>query len=468
MAFDALNRYTANHKAWDHVGNMIPDIEHSEGIRIAAEFKVAPWLPVQFRDKYYEMWDVIMPGKAVALDPDGCVMPAEYGLTGASVVYTQNDVVAGTIDIATGLPCEFSAATKTVVLADIDGTRDATWTRANAGTSTIESGFMGRFGVDFVDGTIKYPIGIAPYAYVQWCGGDGFNPAEYYVHNVNMQHQVAVLQDAAIKLPWIPAQAAAETVDKTVTDSTPVLGTANVHTRARTQEHARYAATTGTVPVADTDTVIAIVLDNMPVAKNTARTQILLDSTTDADHAAYLDAVLVNEVSSVAAVTAAGDYFIDYPVGVIFVYSANGATVAWASAAGTVSITYYHMQTNASVVSKFGCVVGALVAGDFLKVGANSNFVPADPASDTWGKIMGQVVAFETYPRDGLERVRTAYATALSTDATGSMANGVAATSVLNLGQMDQMAGSATGGVNDFIHYAGAADTMVIINLVSR
>jgi len=86
-----------------------------------------------------------MPGKIVACDQDGFVMPAEFaaGIAAATtVVYTANDVTAGTIDIATG-----SAVTvaKTVTLTQIDGTRGAGWTAANAGVAAgATSSFMGR------------------------------------------------------------------------------------------------------------------------------------------------------------------------------------------------------------------------------------------------------------------------------------------------------------------------------------
>jgi len=471
MSFDSLNRYSANHKPWDHVGNIIPDIEHCEGERPAHEFHPAAWLPVQFWDKHYEQWNVIMPGKAVALDPDGNLMPAQYGLTGASVVYTANDVVAGTIDIATGVAV---TAAKTVVLAEIDGTRDATWTAANAGTTGVESGFLNRYGVDFIDGTIKYPIGVAPYAYLQWAGGDGSNPSEYARHNYNMQHQVAVLCDYVIKLPLIPLQVAAETVDKTVTASLLVISTANVHTRAFAQQETqgRYNATTGYIPVLAAYPVVAIALAEVNVATNTARTLITMQSSNTADD---VSTILVNEVSSLSALTAAGDFWVDYPVGVVFIYSADGATLptALSGAAGTVSITYYHTTTDAGVVSRFASVVShttPLVPGDFLGVDANSNLVKATTGAggDTFG-VIGQVLAIDSsFPKDALDRVRTAYDPALNTDASGSMANAVAGTAALNLGQMDQMPGSATAGYPDSIHYAGAADTMVIINLIGR
>ena len=48
MSFNSLGQYSANHKSWDHVGNMFPVVEHSEGVRPAGEFMPASWLPVQF------------------------------------------------------------------------------------------------------------------------------------------------------------------------------------------------------------------------------------------------------------------------------------------------------------------------------------------------------------------------------------------------------------------------------------
>jgi hypothetical protein len=465
MSFDSLNRYSPSHKVWDHVGNIIPDIEHSEGQRPNAELRPAAWLPVEFYDKHYENWNVVLPGKAVALDPDGNLMPAEYGLTGASVVYTANDVVAGTIDVATGLAV---TAAKTIALANLTGTRGGSWTAALAGTnnSTYASGFMGRYGVSFADATQKYPVGVAPYAYLQWAGGDGFNPANYTKHNYNMQHQVAVLCDYVIRLPLTPAQEATETVDKTVTGSNLTFGTQATHTRAFAQSNGngRYNASTGTVPVLNTYPVIALALDEQDLAKNTARTEITLQSDNAADD---VSSILVNEKTSVAGISSAGDYFVDYFVGVIFIYSSDGATVptAISGAAGTVSITYYR-HTTPSTISKFAQVLGTCEPGDFLVASTGSNLV-VDNTADI-RTILGQVLKLEVHPRDALDRVRTAYDPAIGTDSSGSMANATAGSASANLGQMDQMPGSATGGVPDLIHFAGAADTIVIINLISR
>lgn len=467
MSFDTFGRYVGNHKTYDHFGNIIPDVEHSEGERPAFEFKPASWLPVKFFDKHFENWIVVMPGKLVALDPDGYVMPAEYGLTSATVTYTANDVLAGTIDVATGLPVE---SAKTVTLSQLSGVRQSGWTKALAGVSGQKtSGFMGKFGVAFGDATVKYPIGVAPYAYLQWAGGDGSNPTGYKYHNYNMQHQVAVLCDYVLKLPLIPAAVTAETVDKSATASAVVFGSAAVHTRANAQANAtgRYVAATGNMPVKATQPVIALALANFPIAPNTMRTQITLASTVEADD---VSDILVNEVSALTALTAAGDFFVDADVGVIFIYSSDGATLpaSLSGASGTVSIQYFRLDTAPSVLSQFACVLaGSLQPGDFLKAGLGSNWVVATAASDG-PAIVGQVLGFEKFPRDYLERVKTAYSPALQTNSSGAMANGVAATATVGLGQMDQMPGTATGGVSDLVHYSGAADTLVIVNLIGR
>jgi hypothetical protein len=48
------------------------------------------------------------------------------------------------------------------------------------------------------------------------------------------------------------------------------------------------------------------------------------------------------------------------------------------------------------------------------------------------------------------------------------MGAGVAGSASANLGQMDRMPGSATGGIPDLLTFAGGADTVLIINLISR
>lgn len=401
MAFDSLGRYTPTHKTWDHVGNMIPVVEYSEGIRPHGEFKPAAWLPVQFFDKYYENWFVAMPGKVLAFDNDGRVVPAQYGLGSATITYTSNDVDAGTIDVRTG------AALLTAAI----------------GTFNVSAvtAFMGRTGVAMA---VSKPVGVAPYAYIQWAGDsssidDGFTPAAYRQHNYNMQHRVAILCDYVLELPLVPATASAENLEQ---DS--------------------FADNVSTM----------VALSNLPVATNTARTPITFgDGTlTDAEER------FVNQVDTVAEILAAGDWHIDLDTGVISVFAT--ATLG-AGNIYTVDYSHYASAPTGSNVSRFCCALGDLQPGDFVKCNADSNFVVA--TTEDFKDIVGQVLEVENVlGKDALDKVRTAYDPAIGTDAAGSLP--------AYAGQMDQMPGTATGGVSDKVHYAGAADLVVRVNLVSR
>ena len=58
----------------------VGELSVSEGIRPHGEYRPAAWLPVQFYDKAFEDWFVIMPGKILAMDNDGRIVPGQYGL----------------------------------------------------------------------------------------------------------------------------------------------------------------------------------------------------------------------------------------------------------------------------------------------------------------------------------------------------------------------------------------------------
>ncbi len=278
MGFDSLGRYSPTHKSWDHVGNMIPVVEHSEGVRPHGEFHPAAWLPVQFFDKYYEEYFVVMPGKVLAFDNDGRVCPAQYA--GGNVVYTAADVSAGTIDVATGLP-------------------------VTAAGSTAVSGignFMGRTGEAMA---VSKPVGVAPYAYWQWAGDsssldDGFNPSAYRQHNHNLQHRVAILCDYVLEVPLVPAD-----------DGTKTYSAANETNASGVSTF----ATTG----------------SLPLAANTVRTPMAFAGTASAT------AHFVNQVATAADIAAAGDWAIDLTTGVLAVFAA-----AAINAAEDLVITFSH------------------------------------------------------------------------------------------------------------------------------
>lgn len=408
MAFNTYGQYVANHKVWDHVGNIVPNMEYSEGVRPHGEFMPAAWLPVQFFDKYYEDYMSVMPGKLLAFDNDGRFCPAQYGLASANITYTSTDVTQGVIDVRTGSAL-LSTATGTFTVASV-------------------TNFMGR-GVTMA---VSAPVGVCPYPFLQWAGtgavgDDGNNPAFFRQHNYNRQHRAAVLCDYVLELPLVPAATASELVSQTAFSSTDKRSTISA-------------------------------LSALPVATNTARTAITFANGTATDTATRF----VNQVSSIALVLSSGDWYINLTTGVITVYAASTVLGSY-----LVSYSNYATAPTGTNVSKFACVLGDIKPGDFLKCNADSNWVKATPVvtgsantGDTFDVIMGQVLEVESFPKDGLDRVRTAYARPLATNAAGSYP--------AYAGQMDQMPGSANGGVSDKIHFAGAADKVVRVNLISR
>jgi len=419
MALDSLGRYSTTHKAWDHVGNMIPVVEYSEGIRPHGEFQPAPWLPVQFYDKHFEEWFVIMPGKVLAFDTNGDLMPAQYALNTGTIVYTQNDVDAGVIDITTGVAL---TATATYNVTDVDGSTEDFM--GVSGKALRGSGTEGPQG----------PCGVAPYAFWQWAGDasaydDGFNPVGYRLHNHNLQHRVAVLCDYVLEVPLVPAAASVEAVTET-------SNAANISTM--------------------------VALTYLPVASNTLRTAMVWAEGVGAP--ADVATRFANQMATAAEVLALGDWHINLVTGIVTVYSASsiGAT--------DYTLVYYHYASAPTTVSKFSSAVGNLFAGDFVKCNGDSNFALATPNktgeanstafADGWNEIVGQVLEVEDQTgKDLLDRVRTSF-DSLATNAAGSLP--------AYAGQMDQMPGSATGGYSDKIHYAGAANLVVRINLISR
>lgn len=403
--------YVATHKPWDHVGNMLNVVEFSDGIRPAGTFRPAPWLPVKFFDKHYEDWMVVLGGKILACDNAGWLVPAQYGLASATITYTASDVTAGVLDVRTGAPLLIGAI----------GTFDV-----SAVTSFMGSGVAMAVGA---------PIGVAMYPYWKWAGDnsaldDGFNPLGYQKHNYNMQHAVTFLCDSVLELPLVPATTAAANLT-----------------------YASYAS----------NKVTFAAVANRPVATNTMRTPITFGAGTQSDQAVRFK----TQKATAAEVDALGDWHIDLTTGVVTVYSATDL-----GAGNLYTVTYSHYASAPATVSAFACAVGNLKAGDFVKCDANSNFALADAVgtgrgtsgfegADGIGTIIGQVIQVENVlNKSALGMVRTAYSPAINTSSTGALPG--------YAGQLDQMPGSATGGVPAKVHAAGAADKVVRVNLISR
>ena len=295
---------------------------------------------------------------------------------------------------------------------------------------------------------VSLPVGIAPYNFYQWAGGDGSNPVNFAKHNYNRQHGVTVLTDYYCEYPLVPD----EEVDE--------------------------ASGTGTKD-ADENIVDFAALAQLPVAANTIRTPITFENGNGTDAATRFQ----RQVSTRAGIAIAGDWSIVLSTGVVSVYKNTAGNIT----AGDYDITYFTYKATPGAVSKFACATGNLKPGDFVTFDSNSNFRLADAttvggttisvpgidggAAGTAGKnselvrahnmILGQVLAREVLKgKDLLDRVKTQFGTALPNLATGALPG--------YLGQLDQQAGSATGGVPDKIHLAGASDTVVRINLQRR
>jgi hypothetical protein len=426
-------QYNANHRGWDHVGNVTPVVEYCESVRPHGEWLPADWLPVDRFDKYYELYKVVSAGKAVALTRDGRLVPAGYKAkfaagAGDVIGYTSADVTEKTEDILTG------AAITAATLASAR-------TRAAVTAALIERGLLdvGENAEDY----ISLPIGVAPYDYWQAPGGDGNNPANYRFHNHNLQHRVAILCDYVLELPLVPLAVADEVMAGAIADTAIVPGTKGW------KSSTGIAASTNLGYddlVSIGDNVVAYVFDNFPVAKNIAGGSLSTDATGG----------LLVEKGSIATIAQAGDYYIDEERGVLFMYEAGGDAIPSPfTVSSKISYAYYAAQTGAGLGFTFAS--GDLKAGDYVKCDVNSNFVKADlalagatqaniqAALDERDGIVGQVLEIELHPRDYLDRVRTAYP---------------------QLGTLDQMPGSATQGLPDKITYAAAANKVVRINLM--
>lgn len=464
----AIDRgYVANHKVWDRMGRVTPLVEYSHSERPHFESFAAPWLPTQRYDQELESYIVVSAGKVVAEDRNGHIVPAglrkAFNKSGATTVlsYTATDVTQGVIDLTTGVAV--TAATS--------------YTQTQLTAALRLRGLIKEteYAMDF----ISKPIGVSSYNYWQASGPDHYNPATLYKHNFRPQALVAVTCDYCIAVPVVPNVATTEAM---ANDNT--AGAANLLTNQLDGTTTRAkgwfsstqiaAVTKYASDVTAGDNIVCYMFDAYPVAYITDDTPITASV-----------AGLVKKKNSITSVTSAGDYYIDYDLGLLFLYEAGGNAIPSPWAVGS-TITYYHYETeNTTAGNTYACATGDLNFGDFLTYDSNSNLVKAtldigtaegynasgtvytvDPEYDTQTNnaiistqleqaiqnhmegIVGQIIGETIYPRDYLERVKTAY-------------SGYSAANM-------RTPGSATGGRSDQLTYAGAAEKMVIVNLIMR
>jgi hypothetical protein len=414
-----LSSYNAVHRRWDHVGNLVPNFEHSEGNRPHIHGAPAPWLPVAYYDKHYEVYITIMAGKLVGLSRDEWVVPAglatAFAAGGTVLTYTANDVTEGVIDLTTGV-----AVTAAVGYTSVQ----------------LRVALISRGLIDSTENAADYissPIGVAAQCMYSWAfaiTSEDISRSNFAIdakfHNFFMQSKVAVLCDYALRLPHVPREATLEAIGA-VQAGPGVIGSGDLYASATVAAMVRYSGLTNT-------DYLAYFADNYPVATSTEQTPISASNAT----------LLGRLRSSPEALTQTGDYFLDREAGVFFFYVAGGA-VAPAHVSGTLSYYHYQAAPTSANMSDYVSAVGDIKPGSFLECDADSNFVLA--TNTTFRDIMGQALTSVRHPKDYLDRVKTAYE---------------------GFGVMDQMPGTASRGLPDNVTYAGASDKELVVNLISR
>lgn len=452
----AYNEYSGVDKMYDHQGNLEPNVELSEGIRPAGEFRIAPWLPTanaQY-DKKFEIWRILAAGKIVAMTCDGWVVPAGLAVkfrdaADSDVVlqYTSSDADRYVISLVTGA---LVAATDTTVNSG-NG-----WTKGHVTTALRTRGIIPN-DAD-ADDYISAPVGVAPYGYLKAFDTNSNklrylrNPKNLAEYNFNMQSQIAILCDYVLELPWVP--------EGLTTVAGNVLGTVTAGTS--TQNGLWWIAATNT-------TVLPMAQDSERLAYTFGSDSVSLFAT---------------RKNSVRAIRSTGDYLVDADMNRIYFYHGGASTAAVSSNATAVSYGIYHYNsvTDTGIDSNdYACVVGEVCPGKYLKPTVNSNWIPVTYAdhrftiTDTVGTafdqtelqgqltevqsairenalVIGQVLEVKHHPRGGLERVRS-YGEHISWSS--SQRN-------------DRLPGNATAGMPNSITYANGANKTVTVNIIRK
>jgi len=391
----------------------------------------APWLPVEWQSEISKDWFVISSGKVVAWTRDGFIVPAGFKLRWAAstgVTYTANDYANKTMDITTGAEYATNGTT--------------TYSVANITTALRARGLI--LASEDCDDFISQPVGAILYDVFAFAGGpNGWNPAFYKFQNYTKQQGVQFTSASQIILPIVPALHASVSVPGALTGATLSVGSGNIYNATNTLAANRYSEATNT-------DIVAWAIADYPIATDTDRTPVTGSSTDFLVREIKVDfaAAATSEEALGAAIdrlTTAGDFFIDYEAGVIFIYAAGGTAIP-SNATGE-SITFYSYAAAPASVERYTCIVGNPHPGDWLKVDSNSNF-QVWTTSDADTDRIARVHRIEFEPKDLLDRVQTAWK--------GS-----------EFGAKQQMTGSASKGYSSTVTYSNAADKVarIVLNI---
>lgn len=422
----------------DLIGEITPKVFESAPVdrplsRFGAGFLPAPWLPVAWQDEDTKDWFTLSVGKMVCLTKDGFLAPAGYKVTwaaaSAGITYTSDDYDQRTQDIVTGE--EYAT----------DGT--TTYSAAQVTAGLKSRGLIG--SSDTCDDFLSDAVGAVYVNLYSWAGGDGLNPAFLKDQNYIKQKSVQFVTNIQMDLPLVPAEHASVNVPGSLTGSALTFGSGNIYAASNVTSKARYNQI-------DSEDFVAWALADNAIATDTDRTPIEGSSTdflvTEKKLTPHLYASIEEAIAAcVDQLTSAGDYFIDYEAGVIFLFASGGAAIP--SNVSGESITYYHYGAEPSTVEKYMCVVGNVKPGDRLRIDSNSNLALWVEGTHDLVDVVGRCYDVQTTPTGLIEKVKTAWS--------GS-----------NFTSKQQMTGSASKGFGSQIRFSNAADKLCKVVLDVR
>jgi hypothetical protein len=450
----ALTRTTANFKLREDLIDSITPLalQGEDNDRGLGAFRPAAWLPVQFTKSSYQSGTdafVISAFKPVSLDTEGKIVPSGFKTsmggnskanahTEIGITYTSDDVDWGVIDITTGLPVTGATTHTGLVIAkallERGLVRDDDAIAAGAAAPPSTSAHVNTI----IDLFISEPVGIVLQDVNVWSGLP--EEGDQTFTNYSKQHAVQFLTRATMRVPQrVAGDENSFTFDAATLDgggtTTYTAGAfiddGEYWTADQFTQLVRYSAYAATVPV------VAIGLDDRPVAKNTDRTPVTCDRT----------GVLVRERTSIDLITKEGDWYLDADLGVMFLHEDTWATLVALGAANTNFLYSFYTDTGVATAQRYIHFDGPCRPGDFVYYDEQSNFVVASAAQIAAAKAIGRVHKVFAEPRDLLDKVKTAW------NLTGASA-------------AMQMPGTATKGYSDLITLSQEVVADQIVQLV--
>jgi len=457
-----VSRYSAKFRAREDVfDNITPTVTVQKDVSAPhGPWKPAPWLPIVFTKSdigggtdYF----VVSSGKVLAMDRENYLVPAglRAKIVSDGLTYTSTDYDQEVTDLTTGAAYATNGST--------------TYTLEQIAEALIERGLVSMdettegSGIpddaadpaatrqEIVEAFIGLAVGVAAYDFYVWSGRPEDGDQKFA--NYSKQHLVQFLTQLQMKVPHRTTQTSSDAFDVSVIDAGALKVTAvtagggdfpeagEVWLETALDDIDRYASS------ADGQSVVAWKLDERPVAANTSRTPISCD----------VSGVLVDEKTSIAGISAEGDWYLDAEVGIIFTHSDTYDTLVAANSDPTFTYYFYAVSGSTGASSdRYVFFDGEGKPGDRLSYDANSNFVVMASAQDALGTSndfwLARLHKIVTEPRSNLDKVKTAF-------------------QLTGLGATSQMPGSATSGYSDLITLATdeeIADQVAILTLLVR